>query len=234
MYTINVIIQLLSLNNSLESIRNSAAIIRNKKNLEVIFNFNRTISKPIVRSDLNPNFIIFYLARLYREQQVSLTTSRAQKKKKKKKATMAEKHYLHFSGYAEVVPESSAGSKRMVNESNEVERSSRTEYKDKYSGCSNHYSTQHKTEEFVDKRSGRLGFKEEVKFTSTHKVVDKVQDYTTEYQTQVKVKKTDYPKVQQVKFKKTDYPKVQQVKFKKTVYPNKTTSKSNNSKINYY
>ena len=133
---------------------------------------------------------------------------------------MAEQNY-HYCGYAEVVPASSAGSKRMVNESNEVHSSSRTMYKDNYSGGSNHYSTQHKAEEFVDKHSGRLGFKEEVKFTSTQKVVDKVQDYTTEYQTQVKVKKTDYPKVQQVK-------------FKKTVYPNKTTSKSNNSKINYY
>ena len=120
---------------------------------------------------------------------------------------MAEQNY-HYCGYAEVVPASSAGSKRMVNESNEVHSSSRTMYKDNYSGCSNHYSTQHKAEEFVDKHSGRLGFKEEVKFTSTQKVVDKVRDYTTEYKTQVQ--------------------------FKKTVYPNKTTPKSNNNRINYY
>ena len=135
---------------------------------------------------------------------------------------------LSMMGHAEFVLASIVGSsgksRRMVNESNEVERSSRTMYKDKYSGCSNHFSTQHKAEEFVDKHSGRLGLKDEVKYTSTHKVVDKVVDYTTEYKTQVKFKKTVYPQ--------QNYPKVQQVKFKKTVYPNKTAQKCNNNKRN--
>ena len=116
----------------------------------------------------------------------------------------------HRIGYIGVVTPSSKGSssKRMVNESSEMQSSSRMIYKDNYSGCSSKFTEQHKAEEFVDKHSGRLGYKEELKYTSTNKVNDKVQGYTTEYETQVK--------------------------FKKTVYPNKSTSKYNNKGIDYY
>ncbi|KAK7847200.1 hypothetical protein CFP56_007051 [Quercus suber] len=116
----------------------------------------------------------------------------------------------HRIGYIGVVTPSSKGSssKRMANESSEMQSSSRMIYKDNYSGCSSKFTEQHKAEEFVDKHSGRLGYKEELKYTSTNKLNDKVQGYTTEYETQVK--------------------------FKKTVYPNKSASKYNNKGIDYY
>nr|POF10620.1 hypothetical protein CFP56_23392 [Quercus suber] len=116
----------------------------------------------------------------------------------------------HRIGYIGVVTPSSTGSssKRMANESSEMQSSSRMIYKDKYSGCSSKFTEQHKAEELVDKHSGSLGYKEELKYTSTNKVNDKVQGYTTEYETQIK--------------------------FKKTVYPNKSASKYNNKGFDYY
>lgn len=116
---------------------------------------------------------------------------------------MAEEQIITV-GYVELAGSGGSSNKRKVNESSDLEKSSRTIYKDKHSAYSEQFTKHHKAEEFVDKHSGRLGFKEQVTYKSTHKVNDKVQGSTTEYETQVK--------------------------FKKTVYPNKSASKS---KCNY-
>ncbi|KAK6783699.1 hypothetical protein RDI58_017153 [Solanum bulbocastanum] len=44
--------------------------------------------------------------------------------------------------------------------------------------------------EFVDRRSGREGYREEANYKSTYKVNDKTHGVTTEYETSVKCKKT--------------------------------------------
>lgn len=132
---------------------------------------------------------------------------------------MAGQHNKITIVLAQGVPARSAGSSskrvvkkpsQVVKKSSQVEtRSAHTIYKDKYSNCSSHVTQQHKKEVFVDKHSGRPGYKKEVKVTSTHKVNDKIHGNTIEHQTQVK--------------------------YKKTVYPNKTTPKCNNIKsITYY
>ncbi|KAK7847202.1 hypothetical protein CFP56_007053 [Quercus suber] len=99
-------------------------------------------------------------------------------------------------------------SKRVLNKVTELNSSSRMIFKDKHTSCSSHFAKQLKTEKFVDNSSGKLGYKDEVKCTSGLKFNDKLLGNTTEFETQVK--------------------------FKKTVYPNKSASKFNNKEINYY
>ena len=120
---------------------------------------------------------------------------------------MAEERIITV-GYVELAGSGGSSNKRKVNESSELEKSSRTIYKDKHGAYSEQFTKHHKAEEFVDKHSGTLGFKEQVTYKSTHKVNDEVQGSTTEYETQVK--------------------------FKKTVYPNKSASKCNYNKAIYY
>ena len=101
-----------------------------------------------------------------------------------------------------------SSSKRVLNKATELNSSSRMILKDKHTSCSSHFAKQHKTEKFVDNSSGKLGYKDEVKYTSGLKFNDKVLGNTREFETKVK--------------------------FKKTVYPNKSASKFNNKEINYY
>lgn len=101
-----------------------------------------------------------------------------------------------------------SSSKRVLNKATELNSSSRMIFKDKHTSCSSHFAKQHKTEKFVDNSSGKLGYKDEVKYTSGLKFNDKVLGNTREFETKVK--------------------------FKKTVYPNKSASKFNNKEINYY
>ncbi|KAJ7955756.1 hypothetical protein O6P43_022292 [Quillaja saponaria] len=106
---------------------------------------------------------------------------------------MGENPRKCYSGYAVVVPASS--SKMRVNngsKSNEYENVSRTGYKEEYNGVgySSHFTESHKGGDFVNKRTGQMGYKKEIKYTSTHKFNDKVEGYSGEYETQVKVRKT--------------------------------------------
>ena len=100
-----------------------------------------------------------------------------------------------------------SSSKRVLNKATELNSSSRMIFKDKHTSCSSHFAKQHKTEKFVDNSSGKLGYKDEVKYTSGLKFNDRVLGNTREFETKVK--------------------------FKKTVYPNKSASKFNNKEINY-
>lgn len=100
-----------------------------------------------------------------------------------------------------------SSSKRVLNKATELNSSSRMIFKDKHTSCSSHFAKQHKTEKFVDNSSGKLGYKDEVQYTSGLKFNDKVLGNTREFETKVK--------------------------FKKTVYPNKSASKFNNKEINY-
>ena len=101
-----------------------------------------------------------------------------------------------------------SSSKRVLNKATELNSSSRMIFKDKHTSCSSHFAKQHKTEKFVDNSRGKLGYKDEVKYTSGLKFNDRVLGNTREFETKVK--------------------------FKKTVYPNKSASKFNNKEINYY
>ncbi|KAA8535502.1 hypothetical protein F0562_030505 [Nyssa sinensis] len=80
---------------------------------------------------------------------------------------MAKKSESFVCGLIEVVP--TGGGKRQRNEMSKVERTSKTIFKDKEGGCSTQFTKKHKAEEFVDKNTGLLGYKEEVKFKSTLK-----------------------------------------------------------------
>ena len=84
----------------------------------------------------------------------------------------------------------SAGSKRGRTESFEAENTTKTLYKSHGGGgCSSKMTQSHKAGEFVDKRSGNKGFKEEVMCKSSVKFDDKFEGCTTEYEAQVKFKK---------------------------------------------
>ncbi|KAF5749446.1 hypothetical protein HS088_TW04G01415 [Tripterygium wilfordii] len=82
---------------------------------------------------------------------------------------------------------------RAMTQSSEMQSGSRAIYKDKYSGCSTGYSVKEKSGEFVDGRTGRVGYKEETTYTKTLRVNDKVSGSSTEYQTQVKFKEVHTP-----------------------------------------
>lgn len=70
----------------------------------------------------------------------------------------------------------------------------KSSYNDEYCGASSNFTKSYKEGEFVDNRSGQSGYKQEAKYTSIDKYVDKTQGYTTEYKTQLKVTKSVYTK----------------------------------------
>ena len=81
-----------------------------------------------------------------------------------------------------------------INVSDEVQSQMTSSYNDKYCGTSSNFTKSYKEGDFVDKRSGNSGYKQEVKYTSVDKYVDKTWGYTTEYKTQLKVTKSVYTK----------------------------------------
>lgn len=83
-----------------------------------------------------------------------------------------------------------------------METAAKSIFKDDQGKFSSQFSKSHKAEEFVDKSTGRLGYKEETKYTKTYKYDDKDQGYTNEYQTQVKVKHVAYPMKDSSKYTK--------------------------------
>lgn len=117
-----------------------------------------------------------------------------------------------YSGYCEVVPSnqysSSSSRGRYLNESSELESSTKSVVKGDNARSSRNFSESYKSEEFVDKSTGRLGYKEEAKYSSTYKYDDVERGYTNEYQTQVK--------------------------FKHVAYPMKDSSNNNSKRVDYY
>lgn len=127
-----------------------------------------------------------------------------------------------YCGYLEVMPLSKGSSSSQLNESAELQIKDRYSYKDAYGeGGSSSFTASYKAGEFVDKSTGGLGYRQEANYTSTDKYVDKEIGFTTEYQTQVK-------------FKKSVYPNKTQVKFKKSASPYKSGTKSYNNRVDYY
>ncbi|KAK4374522.1 hypothetical protein RND71_005199 [Anisodus tanguticus] len=92
--------------------------------------------------------------------------------------------YIGYIGYIECVE-----APKKYN-SGEVQKSTKSSYKDYGGGSSSRVIETYKAGEFVDRRSGREGYREEANYKSTHKVNDKVHGVTTEYETSVKCKKT--------------------------------------------
>ncbi|EXC34527.1 hypothetical protein L484_019126 [Morus notabilis] len=128
------------------------------------------------------------------------------------KKPQAEIHYIgtcievpqaeiHYIGTCIEVPtnqkysssSSSSSRGRQLMESSEMENSEKSIFKDVYGKSSSGFNRSYKREEFIDKSSGRLGYKAEVKYTRTNKYDDMEEGYTHEYQTQVKHKHVAYP-----------------------------------------
>lgn len=97
---------------------------------------------------------------------------------------------------------------RQMSVSNEVQTWVRSSYNNRYDGSSSSYMEMLKEQDYVDRRTGQMGHKQEAKKTYTHKNVDKDLGFTTEVKIEQKVTKT--------------------------VYPNKSSSNANNNRINYY
>ncbi|KAK4337558.1 hypothetical protein RND71_042045 [Anisodus tanguticus] len=74
--------------------------------------------------------------------------------------------------------------------SGEVQKSKKYSYKDYDGGSSSRVTKTCKAGDFLDRRSGREGYREEANYKSTYKVNDKAHGVTTEYETSVKCKKT--------------------------------------------
>ncbi|KAJ8560498.1 hypothetical protein K7X08_022358 [Anisodus acutangulus] len=64
--------------------------------------------------------------------------------------------------------------------SGEVQKSTKSSYKDYGGGSSSRVTETYKAGEFVDRRSGREGYREEANYKSTYKVNDKAHGVTTE------------------------------------------------------
>ncbi|KAF7838060.1 uncharacterized protein G2W53_006542 [Senna tora] len=96
---------------------------------------------------------------------------------------------VHFTGFAQVVPYNGGKSNQSVGSHTTTSRAAYDHGNYKYSG---RHTESYKAGDYVHK-SGNVGYKEEARSTSTFKYTDKVQGMTTEYQTQVNVKKMVYP-----------------------------------------
>lgn len=101
-------------------------------------------------------------------------------------------------GFLEVV---STG-KRPMTKSSEMKTESRAIYKYKYSSCSSGNTLKQKSGSFVDKKTGRTGYKQETAYTKSLKVDNKVNGSSTEFQTQVKFKQVYTPGPASVKSSK--------------------------------
>lgn len=85
------------------------------------------------------------------------------------------------------------GKRQLIQGSNEVEKITKNIFKDDFGRCSDHFSKNQKAEVFVEKSTGRTGFKEVIKYTSTLNFDDKVHGCSSEHQTQVKFKTVTFP-----------------------------------------
>ncbi|KAK9931856.1 hypothetical protein M0R45_019112 [Rubus argutus] len=81
-----------------------------------------------------------------------------------------------------------------INVSDQVQSEVKSSYNDQYCGVSSNFTKSYNEGDFVDRRSGNVGYKQEAKYTSTDKYVDKAQGCTTVYKTQLKVTKSVYTK----------------------------------------
>ncbi|GAA0156339.1 hypothetical protein LIER_38257 [Lithospermum erythrorhizon] len=91
-----------------------------------------------------------------------------------------------------VEPPTKVSTYRAGNNSFEMQNTSRAVQKSAYDGTTTttRNSQIMKGGEFVDRRSGNNGYREEVRFQTTKRVNDRVQGVTKEYQTEVKFKET--------------------------------------------
>ncbi|KAG5593922.1 hypothetical protein H5410_035154 [Solanum commersonii] len=89
--------------------------------------------------------------------------------------------------------------------SGEIQTSTKTSYKDYGGGSSSRVIETYKSGEFVDRCSGREGYREEANYKSTYKVNDKTHGVTTEYETSVKCKKTTTYHSKSNNYKKVNY-----------------------------
>ncbi|KAL3746095.1 hypothetical protein ACJRO7_015105 [Eucalyptus globulus] len=111
---------------------------------------------------------------------------------------MADNPKLHCCGIVELVPPpqppAKPSNKRpLITGCAEVERTTRSSHHDgSGGGFATQFDKKHKAEGFVDRTTGRAGFKEEVKYKSTVKVDDKWSGCTDVYSTQVKFKRVTY------------------------------------------
>ncbi|OIS96657.1 hypothetical protein A4A49_35372 [Nicotiana attenuata] len=113
-----------------------------------------------------------------------------------------ENYYGGYIGYVEVEPIKKY-------DSSEVQKSTKTSYKDYGGGSSSRVTETYRGGDFVDRRSGREGYREEASYKSTYKVNDKAQGVTAEFETSVKCKKT-------------------------TTYDNNPGKSNNYKRVNYY
>ncbi|CAL8999662.1 unnamed protein product [Prunus brigantina] len=138
-----------------------------------------------------------------------------------------------FIGYLQVMPSSKGLSSSQPKEFQQVQIKDRYSYKHAYGGGSSSFTGSCKAGKFVDKSTGGMGYKQEAKYTSTAKHVDKKLGFTTECQTQVKYKKSVYPNKTQVKQSASPTPKKTQVKCNNCACPNKTQAKVQKSASPY-
>ena len=95
---------------------------------------------------------------------------------KKKDTKQSEYACSDTIGYLKVM----SSSKPKLNESREIQGKARSSYNDEHGRVSSHYTENYKAEQFVDKSTNQLGYKQKAKFTYTEKYVVKVLGFTTE------------------------------------------------------
>ncbi|KAL6556079.1 hypothetical protein OROGR_005367 [Orobanche gracilis] len=119
--------------------------------------------------------------------------------KKNSKSQPATIGYISVCGWAHVPSSSSSkavvsygggGGKRNHSDAFESQSTTKAMYKSPAGSSAAKFTKTEKSGGFVDKRSGNHGYKQEVKYKTAVKVKDVVQGATTEYETQVKFKKT--------------------------------------------
>ena len=109
--------------------------------------------------------------------------------------------HIGYIGYCEAVPStnqvstysSSSNKGRQMKSSTELQSATKTSFKSVKGKASTNYKQTYTSGEFVDKSTGGIGYKEEMKYSRTSKYQDKELGYTHEYEAQVKLKHVAYP-----------------------------------------
>ncbi|KAI9125681.1 hypothetical protein K1719_003099 [Acacia pycnantha] len=111
---------------------------------------------------------------------------------------------IAYVGQVHVVPSKGWATNQSNQSGNSNTSVTRTTYNDNNHKVSNRYTETHNSGDYVT-RSGSVGYKQEARATSTVKVTDKVEGFTTEYQTRVNVKQVVYPTPAKSSYKNIDY-----------------------------
>lgn len=178
----------------------SNLIHNNNNNFHFLFKKKKKV-------ELSLSLFYIYRERDWRKLRYITEASNENLKKKDQRTSLAfismaprKTQTVGYTGYIEAMPSKQistntpTGSRgRQLRESTELKCASKSIYKDIKGKSTTNFKQSYIAGEFLDKSSGRLGYKEEMQYSRMDKYDNKAEGYTHEYETQVKFKHVAYP-----------------------------------------